>query len=424
MNIRSNMLFSEAQKILVGGVNSPVRAFKSVGGSPLFMKKGQGPYLYSEDDQEYIDYVLSWGPMLLGHADPDVTKALLEAVQKGTSFGTPSQLETQLALLVQNFFPSLEKIRFVCSGTEACMSAIRLARGFTQRKLIVKFNGCYHGHADSMLVAAGSGSLTFGHPDSAGVLEEVAQNTLVLDYNDIASLKKLFETKGPQIAGVIIEPVAGNMGVVLPKEGFLQTLRELCTQYNSVLIFDEVMCGLRVHLGGAQALFNITPDLTCLGKVIGGGFSSAAYGGRADIMAFVSPLGHVYQAGTLAGNPIAMTAGIATLTKLKTHGLFEKAIEHTQALTQGMSDRLKRKNLSYVLNSVGTMFSLFFTSHPVSSLAEAKTSDTALFKTYFHHMLNQGIYLAPSQFEANFMSTVHSEKDIQNTLSAFEKAIQ
>lgn len=419
----SHTLFNQAQEVLVGGVNSPVRAFKSVGGSPIFMKKGQGPYLTSEDNKTYIDYVLSWGPMILGHADPDVTAALIEAVQQGTSFGTPSCLETQLAQCVQTFYPSMEKLRFVSSGTEACMSAIRLARGFTQRSIIIKFNGCYHGHADSLLVAAGSGGLTLGQPDSEGVLPDLAQHTVVVEYNDSQGLKDVFETHGAQIAGVIVEPVVGNMGVVLPQEGFLETLRLLCTDHGAVLIFDEVMCGFRVHLGGAQALYAIKPDLTCLGKVIGGGLPCAAFGGRADIMAHLAPVGGVYQAGTLSGNPVAMTAGLATLTALRKPGVFEKAISATQTLVEGMIERVQHQGQSAVVNSCGTMFSVFFTPFSVSNLASAKVSDTLYFNRYFHAMLAEGVYLAPSQFEANFLSTTHTPDIIETTLRAFEKSL-
>ncbi|MGE4170404.1 MAG: glutamate-1-semialdehyde 2,1-aminomutase [Candidatus Margulisiibacteriota bacterium] len=420
MTTASEVCFEAAKSVFVGGVNSPVRAFKSVGGTPVFMKEGQGPYLVSEDNQRYIDYVLSWGPMLVGHAHPKVVSALQAAVAKGTSFGTPGRLETELAVLVQQFFPSMEKLRFVSSGTEATMSAIRLARGATQRPYILKFNGCYHGHVDSLLVAAGSGALTFGHPDSAGVPQALAEQTLVADYNDTEQVQALFKAHGHHIAGVIVEPVCGNMGVILPKPGFLETLRQLCTAHDAILIFDEVMTGFRVAPGGAQEKFGITPDLTCLGKVIGGGLPCGAFGGRADLMGHLSPEGPVYQAGTLSGNPIAMTAGIATLGILKEEPVFKTAAESTDFLTTGLNQILNGK---YTVNTIGTMFSIFFCSGTVEGTADTRRVDTAAFRQYYHRMLDLGIYLAPSAFEANFLSSAHSSADLVATLAAFEKAV-
>jgi glutamate-1-semialdehyde 2,1-aminomutase len=423
MGVTSSHLFAEAQSILVGGVDSPVRAFKSVGGSPIFIKEGKGAYLLSEEEKVYLDYVLSWGPMILGHADPDVTNAISKRAEKGTAFGAPSALETQLAQWIQLFLPSMQKIRFVNSGTEATMSAIRAARGFTKRNLVVKFTGCYHGHVDSLLVSAGSGVLTLGNPDSAGVPQEFVSQTAVVDYNDIQSISDLFHFKGDQIAAVIVEPVAGNMGVVLPEPDFLKTLRQLCTRYQAVLIFDEVMTGFRVHPGGAQGLFGIEPDLTCLGKVIGGGLPCGAYGGKAEIMNGVSPEGNVYQAGTFSGNPLTMAAGIATLQKLKEEHGIQRAIEKTTTLVEGLRDILRHKKKPYAVQNCGTMFSVFFTQGPVKNLKDTKNVDTMAFSGYYHHMLDHGIYMAPSAFESNFVSTCHQEREITKTLAAFEKSI-
>lgn len=405
--------------MLVGGVDSPVRAFKHVDGIPLFVRSGEGPYLYTEDDRVYVDYVLSWGPLLLGHAHPRVVSAITAAAQKGTSFGAPTVAETQLARRVQHFFPSMEKLRFVNSGTEACMSAIRVARGFTGRPLLVKFEGCYHGHADSLLVAAGSGGLTHGCPDSAGVTAEVAAQTLVLPYNDIDAVHELFLKNGHRIAGVIVEPVCGNMGVVLPRPDFLPTLRRLCTTYGSLLIFDEVMTGFRVHPGGAQALYGIQPDLTCLGKVVGGGLPCAAYGGSAAIMASVAPEGPVYQAGTLSGNPVAMAAGLAMLETLEID--FAKALDYTTRLCEGISRIISKLDVPVQVVQCGTMFCLIFSREPIFSLADVQLSDLACFKQYFWGMLEAGVYVAPSQFEANFVSAVHDQAAFDHTLQAVER---
>ncbi len=415
-NDASFALFERASLLLVGGVNSPVRAFKSVGGTPVFMQQGEGAHLITADGERLIDYVLSWGALLLGHADPDVTTALIETVRSGVAFGAPCELELTLAALVQSFLPSMERIRFVNSGTEAVMTALRLARGATGRKLIVKFSGCYHGHADSMLVAAGSGALTLGHPDSLGVLPEVASATLVLDFNDVDGLNAAFSTFGDKMAGVIIEPVVGNMGVVPPQPGFLQTLRELCTRYGVVLIFDEVMTGFRVGLNGAQGLYGVTPDLTTLGKVIGGGIPCGAVGGQAALMEHLAPLGRVYQAGTMSGNPLAMAGGIATLQKLKDGKAFTRAAASAETLTDGIRSAFTEKGVAHCIQRVGTMFTVFFQEGPVRNLREAMQSDVGTFRRFFHHALANGVYFAPSQFEANFLSSVHSDGDLERTL--------
>jgi len=420
---QSQTLFDQAQGVLVGGVNSPVRAFKSVGGTPIYMKEGRGPYLVSEDDKKYIDYVLSWGPLILGHAHPEVLAALQEAIAKGTSFGTSTRSEIDLAERVRHFFPSCEKLRFVNSGTEATMSAIRLARGATGRDLIVKFEGCYHGHVDSLLVAAGSGALTAGKPDSAGVPEAFAATTRVVPYNDSDAIRSLFQSEGAQIAGIIVEPVAGNMGLVLPREGFLKTLRDLCDASGALLIFDEVMTGFRVDLGGAQELFNIQPDLTCLGKAIGGGLPVGAYGGRTALMDQVSPLGDVYQAGTLSGNPVAMAAGIATLTVLKESNAFQTAAERTSQLSSGIQDILAKKSLPWQVQSLGTMLSISWTKKPPLCLADVMKTDREKFKHFFHVMLENGVYWPPSPFETCFLSAVHSEEDIDDTLRVIDEAL-
>ncbi len=416
MTTQSNDLFDSAKDVLIGGVNSPVRAFKAVGKSPIYMKSGRGPYLMSADDQEYIDYVLSWGPMILGHAYPSVVEKVQAAVANGSSFGTPSELETQLSLLIRDFFPSCERLRLVSSGTEATMSAIRLARGYTNRKLIVKCDGCYHGHVDSLLVSAGSGALSFGTPDSSGVPEELAQLTRVLPFNDSEAFETLFKEQGDQIAAVIIEPVCGNMGLVLPDFGFLEGLQMLCSQYGALLIFDEVMTGFRVSLGGVQEKLGITPDLTCLGKVVGGGFPCAAYGGKKEIMSFLSPEGPVYQAGTLSGNPIAMTAGIETLTQLQKTEAFSEAEENTSYLVAGLMSIFGD---AFQIHRAGTMFSYFLSPDRVNDLVSAKKSDQGLFSKLYHHLLDQGIYMAPSPFESNFMSSVHTKKELDYTLEQF-----
>ena len=414
----SQQLFDHAQSILVGGVNSPVRSFKSVGGSPIFMASGNGPYMVDEDGNSYIDYQLSFGPLLLGHSPEVITTALEAAAKKGTSFGCPTVAETTLALLIQEFFPSIEKIRFVNSGTEAVMSAIRLARGTTQRPYIVKFKGCYHGHVDSLLVATGSGGLTHGIPDSAGVLEDVANKTLVIDYNDTATVHDVFNRYSDQIAAVILEPVCGNMGVILPDPSFIRALQE-CTQNDgALLIFDEVMTGFRVSLGGAQEWLGIQPDLTILGKVIGGGLPCGAYGGKASIMDNLAPLGPVYQAGTLSGNPMVMAAGIAMLTALKDPTVFKHASSITQQLATGLSDVFNQFNIPAVVPHIGTMMSVFFAESDVKNVQDVTNSNLDLFNKFFHHMLSSGIFLPPSGYEAWFISAAHQSQHVDQTLAA------
>ena len=420
----SEQLYKDAQQILVGGVNSPVRAFKSVGGTPEFISSAKGPYLHTADNQTLIDYVLSWGPMILGHADPDVIKAIQDTAAKGTSFGTPSALETECAKQIQYFYPHMEKIRLVNSGTEATMSAIRLARGVTKKPILVKFKGCYHGHSDSLLVAAGSGGLTFGSPDSAGVLEDTAKHTVVLNYNDTEGVNALFKEKGDQIAGIILEPITGNMGVITPTDSFLTALRTQCDQHGALLIFDEVMCGFRVTKGSASDLLGVTPDITVLGKVIGGGMPCGAYGASAEIMSHLSPEGQVYQAGTLSGNPVVMAAGIATLKKLRDGEMFKKAEKMTTYLCNGLQDILDEKGLPYRLKQVGTMWCLFFTSEDIQNCDDVCKCDMEGFSKYFHSMLQNGVYLPPSQFEACFMSATHTEKDIEKSLKACKISIQ
>ncbi len=420
---RNKQLFEDAQNVLVGGVDSPVRAFKSVGGTPVFIRAGQGPYMEDENGKRYIDYVLSWGPMILGHAHPDVVKSVTDTLKTGSSFGAPSRLEIELAKAIQKWLPSCEKIRFVSSGTEAVMGAIRLARGFTGRNKIIKFTGCYHGHADGLLIAAGSGNLTLGKPDSAGIPDAFTAETIGVDFNDRQGVRQAFKTYGTDIAGIIVEPVCGNMGVVPPEPGFLDCLREECDRHGALLIFDEVMTGFRVAMTGAQGHFGIKPDLTCLGKVIGGGFPCAAFGGRQEIMDHLAPVGPVYQAGTLSGNPIAMSAGIATLTALSKPGVFETAMQNTQALAEGIRSILQKTNHRYQLQTIGTMWTLFFTDKPVRNLAEVKTCDSPAFNRFFHAILAAGIYLPPSQFEAAFLSSAHTPEDIQTTLSAIEKSL-
>jgi glutamate-1-semialdehyde 2,1-aminomutase len=421
---RSIELFNQAQELLPGGVDSPVRAFRAVGGQPLFISRGEGPYLYDVDGNRYIDYVLSWGPLILGHAHPEVVAAIGDAAGLGTSFGAPSPLEIELAQLVMEFMPAIEMVRFVNSGTEATMTALRLARAFTRRNKIVKFEGCYHGHADLLLVQAGSGVATLGLPDSPGVPPATVQDTLVARFNDLGSLEGLFERYPEEIAGVIVEPVAGNMGVVPPEDGFLLGLRKITQDYGALLIFDEVMTGFRVHPAGAQALYGIVPDLTTLGKVIGGGLPVGAYGGRKDIMSLIAPTGPVYQAGTLSGNPLAMAAGIATLKMLKQSGLWERMESAVDSLTSGIAEAARSAGVPVQQNRVGTMFATFFTDTPVRDWPSAKTSDIERFGRFFHAMLEQFVYVAPSQFEAGFMSAVHDEAVIDATLEATTKAMR
>ncbi len=418
---RSKRLFEKAQRLIPGGVNSPVRAFRAVGGNPLFIKRAKGSRLYDVDGNEYIDYVLSWGPMILGHCHPEVTRALKDAVSKGTSYGAPTPLELELAELILKAYPSMDKVRMVNSGTEATMSAIRVARGFTKRNKIIKFEGCYHGHADGLLVKAGSGATTFGIPDSPGVPEDYARNTITLPFNNIDAVRDVIEREWRDIACVILEPVVGNIGCVLPLPGFLETLRELTEKYGIVLIFDEVMTGFRVSYGGAQEYYRIKPDMTCLGKVIGGGLPVGAYGGKKEIMAMVAPEGPVYQAGTLSGNPLAMTAGIATLKILSKRSTYRELEKKVSMLEEGLKDVVRKTGARARFYRAGTMFCTYFTERDVIDYSTAKTSNTEMFARFFHGMLSRGIYIAPSQFEAGFISIAHSERDIEKTIkSAYE----
>lgn len=419
----NEQLFQEAQQILVGGVNSPVRAFRAVGGVPRFIASGRGSRIYDVEGKEYIDYVLSWGPLILGHAHPAVVSAAQRALEHGSSFGAPTELELKLARLVQEFYPSIQKLRFVSSGTEACMGAIRAARGFTRREKIIKFEGCYHGHADYLLVKAGSGAVTLGRPDSAGVPQSFTRHTIVVPYNDIPAVKKAFRRHGKNIAAVIVEPVVGNIGLVLPDPEFLPFLREITHHHDSLLIFDEVLCGFRLPAGGAQARFQVKPDLTCLGKVIGGGFPVGAYGGRREVMAVVAPEGPVYQAGTLSGNPVAMAAGLATLEELKSPSLQQALHDRTLQLVQGTEANLQAAGITAQVLSIGSIFSLFFTRRVPRNYSEVKTQNAKRFQQYFHAMLERGIYLAPSGYEAGFLSAAHTPADIEQTLAAQREAL-
>ena len=419
----SQNLFEQAQKLIPGGVNSPVRAFRSVGGEPLFIARGEGARIWDVDGREYIDYVCSWGPLIFGHRPPETLKALREVLEIGTSFGAPTEREVELARLITTMVPSIEKVRLVNSGTEATMSAIRLARGFTGRERIVKFDGCYHGHGDSLLVKAGSGVATLGLPDSPGVPKALAELTTVLPFNDTAALELEFAARGGDIACVIIEPVVGNIGCVAPKPGFLPALRDVTAKSGTVLIFDEVMTGFRLAPGGAQELYGIRPDLTTLGKVIGGGLPVGAYGGRADIMNLVAPSGPVYQAGTLSGNPLAVSAGLAALNRLATEKPYAKLEGLGARLERGLNEAARAARIPARVNRVGSMFTVFFTDREVTDFPSAKSSDTARFNKYFHSMLQQGIYLAPSQFEAAFISAAHTEADIDQTIEAARKAL-
>jgi len=415
---KSEQLFAEALNLIPGGVNSPVRAFRAVGGKPFFVNKAKGAHVWDVDGNEYIDYVGTWGPAILGHAYPKIIKAVQAAAENGTSFGIPNPFEVTMAKLICSMVPSVQKVRMCNSGTEATMSAIRLARGFTKRDKIIKFDGCYHGHADSLLVRAGSGALTFGNPDSAGVPAAFTQHTIVAPYNDVEAVKATFAANPGQIAGIILEPVAGNAGLYVPRPGYLEFLREITKANGALLIFDEVMTGFRLAKGGAQERFGIRPDLSCFGKVIGGGLPVGAFGGRADIMDYLAPLGPVYQAGTLSGNPVAMAAGIAALEELIATNAFAKLEELGASLEAGMRDAAKQAGVPVTFNRCGSMFCGYFTSDPVHNLADAMKSDRERFKKYFHGMLEAGVYLAPSQFEAGFISTAHSAADIDKTVKA------
>jgi len=421
---KSDALFDEALKYIPGGVNSPVRAFRAVGGKPFFANKAAGAHVWDVDGNDYIDYVLTWGPAILGHSHPKIISAVKAAADHGTSFGIPNPLEVTMAKLVCDAVPTVKKIRMTNSGTEACMSAIRLARGFTKRDKIIKFDGCYHGHADSLLVKAGSGALTFGYPDSAGVPAAFTQHTIVLPYNDVDAVKAAFAANKNQIAGIIVEPVPGNAGLYLPRPGYLEFLSQITREHGALLIFDEVMTGFRLAYGGAQERFGIQPDLSTFGKIIGGGLPVGALGGRADIMDFLAPLGPVYQAGTLSGNPLAMAAGIAALEELKNKNAYTRLEQIGAHLEAGMRDAAKSAGVSVQFIRCGSMFCGYFSGEPVWNVADAMKADRERFKKYFHGMLDAGVYLAPSQFEAGFISTAHSEVDIEKTVTAAAKALK
>ena len=419
---KNETLFARAQRSTPGGVNSPVRAFKSVGGTPRFITRAEGARFWDADDKPYIDYIGSWGPAIVGHAHPEVIKAVQAAAERGLSFGAPTEGEILMAEAICRIVPSIEQVRLVSSGTEAAMSALRLARGATGRDKVIKFEGCYHGHADSMLVKAGSGLLTFGNPTSAGVPEDFAKHTLVLDYNDPAQLEETFKKLGNEIAAVIVEPVAGNMNLLPATQEFLQTMRDLCTQYGALLMFDEVMSGFRVALGGAQSLYGIQPDMTVLGKVIGGGLPVAAFGGRVDLMKHLAPLGSVYQAGTLSGNPVAVAAGMTTLKIIQTQGFFESLGKQTKKLIDGLTALASKHGVAFCGNSVGGMFGIYFNEKIPTNYAEIMSCNKELFNHFFHTMLEEGVYLAPSAFEAGFVSAAHDDSVIEQTLAAADKA--
>ncbi|KKX55752.1 glutamate-1-semialdehyde 2,1-aminomutase [Brevibacillus borstelensis] len=420
----SSRMFEEAQRYIPGGVNSPVRAFKSVGGNPVYIAKGEGSRITDVDGNSYIDYIGSWGPLILGHAHPKVLAAIQEAAVLGTSFGAPTERETEMAKLVCEIVPSVEVVRMVNSGTEATMSALRLARGYTKRNKIMKFEGCYHGHADSLLIKAGSGVATLGLPDSPGVPEATAVNTITVPYNDLESVKLAFENFGADLAAVIVEPIAGNMGVVPPQPGFLEALREITQQHGTLLIFDEVMTGFRVSRGGAQELYGITPDLTTMGKVIGGGLPVGAYGGKREIMQQIAPAGPIYQAGTLSGNPLAMAAGLTTLQELGQPGAYEKLEALSARLAEGLAENARKLGIPHTLNRVGSMVCLFFTDTPVVNYDTAKTADLDKFSAYFRYLLEEGVMIPPSQFEGMFVSLAHTEEDIERTIDASYKAMK
>lgn len=415
---KNKILFEKSEDFIPGGVNSPVRAFGSVGGTPIFFKRGKGSRLIDENDKEYIDYINSWGPMILGHAHPEIIQSVKSTADYSLSFGAPTSRELSMAELIVKLVPSIEQVRLVSSGTEATMSAIRVARGFTKRDEILKFEGCYHGHADSLLVKAGSGALTFGQPSSAGVPADTAKHTHTLEYNNVQALEKCFENMGQALACVIIEPVVGNMNLIVPKKEFLKRLRELCTEYDVVLIFDEVMTGFRVALGGAQSLYDVIPDMTTLGKVIGGGLPVGAFGGRKEIMQQLAPLGPVYQAGTLSGNPVAVSAGMKTLELIQQPNFFENLSKTTKSLVDGLIDAAKASNIEFSAQSVGGMFGFYFSSQPPESFDDVMLSDREKFNKFFHLMLEQGIYFGPSAFEAGFVSSAHTDDDINQTIQA------
>jgi len=420
----SKQLFAEAKTLIPGGVNSPVRAFRSVGGTPRFIERGEGALLYDADGNSYIDYVLSWGPLILGHAQPDVVAAISAQAARGTTFGAPTALESDLARLITEAMPAIELVRFVSSGTEAAMSAIRLARAYTGREKIIKFAGCYHGHFDGLLVQAGSGVATLGLPDSPGVPASVTASTLTAPFNDLAAVEQLLRQHPEQVALIAVEPVAGNMGFVTPQPGFLEGLRRLADQHGALLLFDEVMSGFRVAYGGAQALYGVIPDLTCLGKVIGGGLPAAAYGGRREIMELVAPAGPVYQAGTLSGNPLAMVAGKMTLEAIRTPAAFERLSAITARLIEGFTAAAVQANVPFQAQALGSMWGFFFTDAPVTDYASAKQADTARFNRFFHGMLDRGVYMAPSQFEAAFVSLAHTDQQIEATIAAAAAAMK
>jgi glutamate-1-semialdehyde 2,1-aminomutase len=421
---RNDTLFARAQKTTPGGVNSPVRAFKSVGGTPRFITRAEGPYFWDADGKRYIDYIGSWGPAIVGHAHPEVVAAVQEAAARGLSFGAPTEGEILMAEEICRLVPSIEQVRLVSSGTEATMSALRLARGATGRDKIVKFEGCYHGHADSLLVKAGSGLLTFGNPTSAGVPEDFVKHTLVLDYNNVAQLEDAFASMGDTIACVIVEPVAGNMNLIRATPEFLRAMRELCTKHGAILIFDEVMCGFRVALGGAQELYDITPDLTALGKVIGGGLPVAAFGGRADLMQNMAPIGAVYQAGTLSGNPVAVAAGMTTLRLIQQEGFYEKLTAQTARLAAGLAAAAKEEGVAFCADSVGGMFGIYFSEEVPGSYAEMMAGDKTRFNAFFHAMLDEGVYFAPAAFEAGFVSAQHDDAVIDETIAAARRVFK
>jgi glutamate-1-semialdehyde 2,1-aminomutase len=424
ININSKAFFKQAKKVIPGGVNSPVRAFNAVGGTPIFIKKAKGAYLFDEDGNKYIDFISSWGPMIIGHAHPFIIESIKKQVEFGTSYGIPTVLETKIAELVVEMVPNIDKIRFVNSGTEACMSAVRLARGYTNREKVLKFSGCYHGHADSFLIQAGSGASTLGTPNSPGVTKASASNTILVDYNNKEQLIETFKNKGKQLAAVILEPIAGNMGCVIPSAGFVELIRELCDEYGVLLIFDEVMTGFRLGPGGAQELLNVKADVITFGKVIGGGLPVGAFAAKEKIMNFLAPLGPVYQAGTLSGNPIAMSAGLAMLTYLNEHNdVYSSLAEKTNYLRLGMEKVLDKTNISYHINSIGSMISLHFVEEPVVDFRTAQNGDNEQFKKYFHGMLNEGVYLPPSAYESYFLNDAISYEDLDFTIKAFSKVV-